>query len=99
MRLAIGWAQPVAGERLTDAIRIAEQRMNADRRRYDFRSAASAEPRELPSRAPVARIRTDQAVAVRDVAGWVEQRESSAPSDDIARPMVDPDGTRRGQRW
>jgi diguanylate cyclase (GGDEF)-like protein len=42
VRLAIGWAQPVAGEHLTDALRLAENRMNADRRRHDFRAAPAA---------------------------------------------------------
>jgi diguanylate cyclase (GGDEF)-like protein len=39
IRLAIGWAQPLPGEQLADAQRVAENRMNADRRRYDFHGA------------------------------------------------------------
>jgi diguanylate cyclase (GGDEF)-like protein len=40
VRLAVGWAQPVAGGRLADALRVADDRMNADRRHRDFRRGA-----------------------------------------------------------
>lgn len=33
VRLAIGWAQPIAGGSLADALRLAHDRMNTDRRR------------------------------------------------------------------
>ena len=33
VRLALGWAQPLAGGSLADALRLADDRMNADRRR------------------------------------------------------------------
>lgn len=33
VRLAVGWAQPTVGGRLADALRLADDRMNADRRR------------------------------------------------------------------
>jgi diguanylate cyclase (GGDEF)-like protein len=33
IRLVVGWAQPVAGGHLADALRLADDRMNADRRR------------------------------------------------------------------
>ena len=36
VRLAIGWAQPIAGGNLADALRLADDRMNADRRRQGF---------------------------------------------------------------
>lgn len=42
IRLAIGWAQPLNGEHLADALRLAEDRMNIDRRRYDFHAPPSA---------------------------------------------------------
>ena len=46
VRLAVGWAQPAAGGHLADALRLADDRMNADRRRHDFRAAPpSKEPR------------------------------------------------------
>jgi diguanylate cyclase (GGDEF)-like protein len=38
VRLACGWAQPMAGGRLADALRLADKRMNADRRRKDSRT-------------------------------------------------------------
>ena len=45
VRLAIGWAQPIAGGSLAAALRLADDRMNADRRRQDFRAPpASAVP-------------------------------------------------------
>jgi diguanylate cyclase (GGDEF)-like protein len=39
VRLAVGWAQPPVGAHLSDALRLADARMNADRRRQDFRIA------------------------------------------------------------
>ncbi len=42
VRLAVGWAQPTAGGRLTDALRLADDRMNADRRRQGLRAAPPA---------------------------------------------------------
>jgi diguanylate cyclase (GGDEF)-like protein len=36
VRLALGWAQPLAGGSLADALRLADDRMNADRRRQGF---------------------------------------------------------------
>ena len=42
VRLAVGWAQPAAGGHLADALRLADDRMNADRRRHDFRAAPSS---------------------------------------------------------
>ncbi|MFI5259379.1 MAG: GGDEF domain-containing protein [Candidatus Limnocylindrales bacterium] len=39
VRLAVGWAQPVAGGRLADALRLADERMKADRSRRDFGAA------------------------------------------------------------
>ena len=39
VRLAIGWAQPIPGGNLTDAMRLADDRMNADRRREGFGTA------------------------------------------------------------
>jgi diguanylate cyclase (GGDEF)-like protein len=42
VRLAVGWAQPAAGEHLADALRLADDRMNADRRRPDFRPVPSS---------------------------------------------------------
>jgi len=45
VRLAIGWAQPTVGGSLADALRLAHDRMNTDRRRKDFRTAqATAMP-------------------------------------------------------
>ena len=41
VRLALGWAQPVPGQPFADALRRAEDRMNADRRRYDFHAPHS----------------------------------------------------------
>ncbi|MGA3030655.1 MAG: diguanylate cyclase [Candidatus Limnocylindrales bacterium] len=38
VRLALGWAQPIAGGRLADALRLADDRMNTDRRRQGFRT-------------------------------------------------------------
>ena len=43
VRLVIGWASPPAGGTLADALRVAEERMNADRR-PGSRARASAEP-------------------------------------------------------
>jgi diguanylate cyclase (GGDEF)-like protein len=40
VRLVIGWAQPVAGGLLTDALRLADERLRADRRSRDFYSTA-----------------------------------------------------------
>ncbi|MGD0123053.1 MAG: GGDEF domain-containing protein [Candidatus Limnocylindrales bacterium] len=40
VRLAVGWAQPIAGGCLADAMRVAEDRMNLDRHRQFLRSAA-----------------------------------------------------------
>ncbi len=36
VRLAIGWAQPIPGGTLADAMRLADDRMNEDRRREGF---------------------------------------------------------------
>jgi len=36
IRLAIGWAQPIAGGSLAEALRLAHDRMNTDRRRKGF---------------------------------------------------------------
>jgi diguanylate cyclase (GGDEF)-like protein len=36
VRLAVGWAQPCAGGRVADAVRLAAERMEADRRRRDI---------------------------------------------------------------
>jgi diguanylate cyclase (GGDEF)-like protein len=47
VRLAMGWAMPVPGSHLADAMRIAAERMSADRRRADFR-APVAFPEPLP---------------------------------------------------
>lgn len=41
VRLAVGWAQPIAGGHLADAMRLADDRMNADRRRQCPRAAPS----------------------------------------------------------
>jgi diguanylate cyclase (GGDEF)-like protein len=41
-RLAIGWAQAGAGGRIADAVRLAEARMQADRRRGDAATARSS---------------------------------------------------------
>jgi diguanylate cyclase (GGDEF)-like protein len=41
VRLAVGWAQPIAGGRLSDAMRVADDRMNADRHRQFPRAAPS----------------------------------------------------------
>jgi diguanylate cyclase (GGDEF)-like protein len=41
VRLAIGWAQPRPGQHLADALRTAEERMNAERRRSAFRAPQS----------------------------------------------------------
>jgi len=38
VRLAVGWAQPTAGGSLADALRLADDRMNADRRRQRSRT-------------------------------------------------------------
>ena len=38
VRLALGWAQPRIGGSLADALRLAGDRMNADRRRQGFRA-------------------------------------------------------------
>jgi len=38
VRLALGWAQPIAGGSLADALRLADDRMKADRRRQGFRT-------------------------------------------------------------
>jgi diguanylate cyclase (GGDEF)-like protein len=38
VRLALGWAQPVAGGSLADALRLADDRMNGDRRHQGFRT-------------------------------------------------------------
>jgi hypothetical protein len=38
VRLALGWAQPRIGGSLADALRLADDRMNADRRRQGFRA-------------------------------------------------------------
>lgn len=53
VRLAIGWAQPLAGGHLADALRLADDRMNADRRRRDFRATASTGVRVIPRRGPI----------------------------------------------
>ena len=37
VRLALGWAHPIAGGSLADALRLADDRMNSDRRRQGFR--------------------------------------------------------------
>ena len=42
LRLAAGWAQVPAGGHLADALRLAEERADADRRRVDFRPGAPA---------------------------------------------------------
>jgi diguanylate cyclase (GGDEF)-like protein len=36
IRMAIGWAQPIGSDSLADALRLAIDRMNSDRRRNDF---------------------------------------------------------------
>ena len=41
VRLAVGWAQPIAGGHLADAMRLADDRMNGDRRRQCPRAAPS----------------------------------------------------------
>jgi GGDEF domain-containing protein len=41
VRLAIGWAQPPAGGRFADAMHLAADRLNADRRGRDLGSSAS----------------------------------------------------------
>jgi GGDEF domain-containing protein len=38
VRLAFGWAMPFPGSHLSDALRIAADRMDVDRRRVDFRA-------------------------------------------------------------
>lgn len=53
VRLAVGWAQPVAGEHIADALRVAEDRMNADRRRIDFRAAPSAASSDVQVERPI----------------------------------------------
>jgi diguanylate cyclase (GGDEF)-like protein len=40
IRMAIGWAQPIGSETLADALRLAIDRMNSDRRRSDYHGAA-----------------------------------------------------------
>jgi diguanylate cyclase (GGDEF)-like protein len=40
IRVAVGWAQPIGAESLADALRLAIDRMNSDRRRRDFRGSA-----------------------------------------------------------
>jgi diguanylate cyclase len=54
VRLAVGWAQPIAGGRLADAMRVAEDRMNLDRHRQFRRSAR-------PTAVPVNRERDPSA--------------------------------------
>ncbi len=49
VRLAIGWAQAIPGGRLADALRLADDRMNADRRRRGFHAP--------PANAPAAQVR------------------------------------------
>ncbi len=46
IRLVVGWAQPVAGGHLADALRLADDRMNADRRRV--RAASGHASTEVP---------------------------------------------------
>jgi diguanylate cyclase (GGDEF)-like protein len=41
VRLAIGWAQPRPGQHIADALRTAEERMNAERRHSAVRAAQS----------------------------------------------------------
>jgi diguanylate cyclase (GGDEF)-like protein len=41
VRLAIGWAQPPAGQGLAEALGLADDRMNADRRRRDRRTTTA----------------------------------------------------------
>jgi diguanylate cyclase (GGDEF)-like protein len=47
VRLACGWAMPIPGSHISDALRIAADRMDADRRRVDFRA-----PIEFPEPLP-----------------------------------------------
>jgi diguanylate cyclase (GGDEF)-like protein len=44
VKLAIGWAQPPAGRGLAEALGLADDRMNADRRRRDRRKTAAPVP-------------------------------------------------------
>jgi diguanylate cyclase len=44
VRLAIGWAQSMAGVDLADALRLADDRMKADCRRQHIRAAPTTEP-------------------------------------------------------
>lgn len=54
VRLALGWAQPIAGGSLADALRLADDRMNADRRRQDFRTPpATAVPLTYDEESPL----------------------------------------------
>jgi diguanylate cyclase (GGDEF)-like protein len=53
VRVALGWAQPIAGESLADALRLADDRMNADRRRQGFRTPlATAVPLTHDEKSP-----------------------------------------------
>jgi diguanylate cyclase (GGDEF)-like protein len=51
IRMAIGWAQPIGSETLADALRLAIDRMNSDRRRNDFHGAES--PTDVHGKQPV----------------------------------------------
>ena len=56
VRLAVGWAQPATRGYLTDALVVAEERMNADRRRSDFRPPR-IERGDVNRRRPLAAVR------------------------------------------
>lgn len=66
VHLAVGWAQPVAGGRLSDAMHVADDRLNADRHR--------PKPRTQPSMAaPLAtgaRAATDESRESSREGGW-----------------------------
>jgi diguanylate cyclase (GGDEF)-like protein len=74
VRLAVGWAQPTVGGRLADALRLADDRMNVDRRRQGVRGAP-------PIAVPVLDDEVDADIdpGVSPDAFAPETRESSTP--------------------
>jgi diguanylate cyclase (GGDEF)-like protein len=65
-RLAVGWAQPVAGACLSDAMRVAFDRMNADRHRPSLRQTPAPIARRSADENPAA----DRDVVLREESGF-----------------------------
>lgn len=97
IRLAVGWAQPVAGEHLADAIRLAELRMNADRRRYDFRAAPSSGSPDIRDREPASPFRPLRSAATADTPRRLGSWVPGSASGEVARETAARDGPYRRQ--